>query len=82
MFDPATYTFPSEDELFVHQVYTDVRDQAKARTTAILAKSYGQTARILLGSGILIFSLGFVGAAIVDQANHNIKTWVASHEPV
>ena len=76
------YHFPHEDELFLSAPYTDVRDEAKARTTAMLAKSYGQTARILLGAGILIFSLGFVGAAIVDQANHNFKTWVASHEPV
>jgi hypothetical protein len=61
MFDPATYTFPSEDELFVHQVYTDARDEAKARTTAILAKSYGQTAGILLGSFIAV-SILLVGA--------------------
>lgn len=76
------YHFPREDELFLSTPYTDVRDEAKARTTAILAKSYGQTAAILILSGILIFSLGIGIAAIVDQANHNIKTWVAANEPV
>jgi hypothetical protein len=48
------YHFPREDELFLSTPYTDVRDEAKARTTAILAKSYGQTARILLGSFIAV----------------------------
>lgn len=48
------YHFPREDELFLSTPYTDVRDEAKARTTAILAKSYGQTAAILLGSFIAV----------------------------
>jgi hypothetical protein len=48
------YHFPHEDELFLSTPYTDVRDEAKARTTAILAKSYGQTAGILLGSFIAV----------------------------
>jgi hypothetical protein len=48
------YHFPREDELFLSAPYTDVRDEAKARTTAILAKSYGQTAAILLGSFIAV----------------------------
>lgn len=67
------YTFPSETELFVHQPYTDAMDEAKARSTAILAKSYGQTAAILLLSGIVIFSLGIGIAAIVDQGWENIQ---------
>jgi hypothetical protein len=75
------YVSPDETELFLSTPYTDVRDEAKARTTAILAKSYGQTARILLGAGILIFSLGIGIAAIVDRGHSNIKTWVAAHEP-
>jgi hypothetical protein len=64
------YRFPREDELFVHQVYTDARDEAKARTTAILAKSYGQTAGILLGSFIAVSILLVAAHSGLSRVEH------------
>ena len=65
------YHFPRQDELFLSTPYTDVRDEAKARTTAILVKSYGQTARILLGS--------FIAVSILLVAAHSGLSRVEQH---
>ncbi len=75
-----THTFPTEEELFQRFPYAERSKEISQNAIAEMGRINGRAAALCLGSFIIIFLLGFGGAAIVDQAGENIKTWMTAHE--
>lgn len=68
-----THTFPTEEELFQRFPYAERSKEISQNAIAEMGRINGRAAALCLGSFIIIFLIGFGGAAIVDRAGENWK---------
>lgn len=65
------YRFPDESDPFGSAPYTERLAEINRASLAERGRANGQAAMLVLGSFIVLFSIGFLGAAIVDRGLEN-----------